>query len=353
MQAGLAPNCTHHRSIANLTGKTTSIPTCPRPTRFPSSTCPSAGTAACGHRAGRGEKTIRIHEHPHGGGRGQAGPRPVERPDPGRTTTAAACPSSRSSPSRTSAPPRRSSPTWKSCEPTLQYLGVSDCKMQEGSLRVRREPVRAPRRGSEKLGTRTEMKNMNSFKAIARAIAYEAAAADRAAGRREAGGPGDPPLGRRTRTPPTPCAPRRTPRTTAISPSRTCRRWSCARSIWSSVRAALPELAEEKHGPLSGGRAACRELRRGADHRPKGPGRLVRGAGGPGADAQAGGQLDHGRRCWGRCPPAAMEAKRYAAHPRHPGPAHGAGDGAASSTATPPSKCSRPSSPTTATWTPT
>lgn len=51
----------------------------------------------------------------------------------------------------------------------LQFIGVSDCKMQEGSLRadinLSVRPV-----GSDKFGTRTEMKNMNSFKAIARAI---------------------------------------------------------------------------------------------------------------------------------------------------------------------------------------
>ena len=55
----------------------------------------------------------------------------------------------------------------------LQYLGVSDCKMQEGSLRcdvnLSVRPV-----GSAELGTRTEMKNLNSFKAIARSIEYEA-----------------------------------------------------------------------------------------------------------------------------------------------------------------------------------
>lgn len=54
----------------------------------------------------------------------------------------------------------------------LQYLGVSDCKMQEGSLRadvnLSVRPV-----GQEELGTRTEMKNLNSFRAIARAIAAE------------------------------------------------------------------------------------------------------------------------------------------------------------------------------------
>jgi len=54
----------------------------------------------------------------------------------------------------------------------LQYLGVSDCKMQEGSLRA---DINLSIRevGAEEFGTRTEMKNMNSFKAIARAIEGE------------------------------------------------------------------------------------------------------------------------------------------------------------------------------------
>lgn len=54
----------------------------------------------------------------------------------------------------------------------LTYAGVSDCKMQEGSLRcdvnISVRPV-----GSPVLGTRTEIKNMNSLKAIVRAIEYE------------------------------------------------------------------------------------------------------------------------------------------------------------------------------------
>lgn len=54
----------------------------------------------------------------------------------------------------------------------LQYLGVSDGKMEEGSLRcdvnLSVRPV-----GRDTLGTRTEMKNLGSFKAIARAIQYE------------------------------------------------------------------------------------------------------------------------------------------------------------------------------------
>ena len=56
---------------------------------------------------------------------------------------------------------------------TLEYLGVSDCKMQEGSLRCDVNLSVRPA-GSEEFGTRTEMKNLNSFKAIARAIEYEA-----------------------------------------------------------------------------------------------------------------------------------------------------------------------------------
>ena len=56
---------------------------------------------------------------------------------------------------------------------TLQYLGVSDCKMQEGSLRCDVNLSVRPA-GSTELGTRTEMKNLNSFKAISRAIVYEA-----------------------------------------------------------------------------------------------------------------------------------------------------------------------------------
>ncbi len=55
----------------------------------------------------------------------------------------------------------------------IQYLGASDCKLNEGSMRV---DVNLSVRGkdSECLGTRTEMKNLNSFKAITRAIENEA-----------------------------------------------------------------------------------------------------------------------------------------------------------------------------------
>lgn len=54
----------------------------------------------------------------------------------------------------------------------LEYIEVSDCKMQEGSLRADIN-VSVRKKGDTKLGTRTEMKNMNSFRSIVRAIEYE------------------------------------------------------------------------------------------------------------------------------------------------------------------------------------
>ena len=54
----------------------------------------------------------------------------------------------------------------------FEYIEVSDCKMQEGSLRADVN-VSIRRKGETKLGTRTEMKNMNSFRSIVRAIEYE------------------------------------------------------------------------------------------------------------------------------------------------------------------------------------
>ncbi len=54
----------------------------------------------------------------------------------------------------------------------LQYTEISDCKMEEGSLRcdanISVRPV-----GSTVLGTRIELKNMNSFKAVEKALEYE------------------------------------------------------------------------------------------------------------------------------------------------------------------------------------
>jgi len=55
----------------------------------------------------------------------------------------------------------------------LRYLGVSECNMEQGSMRC--EPNVSIRQvGSTELGTKTEVKNLNSFKAVEAAVEYEA-----------------------------------------------------------------------------------------------------------------------------------------------------------------------------------
>ena len=59
----------------------------------------------------------------------------------------------------------------KKLKATLEYIEVSDCKMQEGSFRA--DVNVSVHKPGTPFGTRTEMKNMNSFKSISRAIEYE------------------------------------------------------------------------------------------------------------------------------------------------------------------------------------
>jgi aspartyl-tRNA(Asn)/glutamyl-tRNA(Gln) amidotransferase subunit B len=54
----------------------------------------------------------------------------------------------------------------------LQYIDVSDCKMEEGSLRCDANISLRPG-GSEKLGTKAEIKNLNSFRSVQRGLEYE------------------------------------------------------------------------------------------------------------------------------------------------------------------------------------
>lgn len=55
---------------------------------------------------------------------------------------------------------------------TIQYLGVSDCKLQEGSMRADVN-LSVREKGVKVLGTRTEMKNLSSFHAIIKAVEWE------------------------------------------------------------------------------------------------------------------------------------------------------------------------------------
>ena len=54
----------------------------------------------------------------------------------------------------------------------VQYLGICDGNMEEGSLRCDAN-ISVRLKGADKLGTKTEVKNMNSFKSVERAINHE------------------------------------------------------------------------------------------------------------------------------------------------------------------------------------
>ncbi len=74
-------------------------------------------------------------------------------------------------------------------------LGVSDARLEEGSMRFDANVSIRPQ-GAADLGTKVEVKNMNSFRSLERAVDYEIAAPDRAGRLRWRGHPGDPALGR-------------------------------------------------------------------------------------------------------------------------------------------------------------
>jgi len=60
----------------------------------------------------------------------------------------------------------------KNLKLVIQYLGVSDCDMEKGSLRCDANISLRPK-GQKELGTKTELKNMNSFKGVRSALEYE------------------------------------------------------------------------------------------------------------------------------------------------------------------------------------
>jgi aspartyl-tRNA(Asn)/glutamyl-tRNA(Gln) amidotransferase subunit B len=103
----------------------------------------------------------------------------------------------------------------------VRYLGICDGNMQEGSFRC--DANVSVRPGRQKFGTRTEIKNLNSFRFVEQAIDFEV---ERQIDMLEAaaGGAGDPPV-RPDRDETRRCAARKRPTTTATSPIRTCCRW--------------------------------------------------------------------------------------------------------------------------------
>ena len=124
---------------------------------------------------------------------------------------------------------------------TFEYLGISDVKMEEGSMRADVNLSVRPA-GETAFGTRTEMKNINSFKSIERAIAFEAARQIelfRAGGHC---GAGSPPVGREQGQNLCQCALRKTRRTTVTSLSRISRPCGSTRKRWNGFTVSSPNL---------------------------------------------------------------------------------------------------------------
>ena len=113
----------------------------------------------------------------------------------------------------------------------LMYIGVNDGNLEQGSLRCDAN-VSLRRVGETELGTKVEVKNMNSFRAVHRAIAFEIER-QRRSSTRVARSCRRPVVGWRRAAPPCRSAARRWRTTTATSPSRTCRRCSSTAS-WSN-----------------------------------------------------------------------------------------------------------------------
>ena len=150
-----------------------------------------------------------------------------------------------------------------------------DVNMEEGSLRCDANVSVRPT-GTTELGTKTELKNMNSFRFVDAGHQRGDRAPDRAARGGRAGRAGDAALRPRAAAASARCAPRRRRTTTATSPSPTSCRSCRPRRCSQAARAALPELPAERaeryerDWSAAGGHRAAVRVRAGA-------GRLLRG----------------------------------------------------------------------------
>ena len=126
------------------------------------------------------------------------------------------------------------------------WIGICDGNMQEGSFRC--DANVSVRPAAEQLGTRREIKNLNSFRFMEQAIEFEAAPADRDARRRRQDRAGDAAVRSRQQRNPLDAHARKTRTTTATFPIPICCRWSFASRWIDEIRTALPELPEHKRG---------------------------------------------------------------------------------------------------------
>ena len=180
-----------------FTARTTSIPTRPRATRSPSTTCRSAAAGSLGdvriHRVHLEEDAAKLI-HVGESGRIHGSDRSVV--DFNRCGTPlveiVTEPDLRS--------PEQAHEWLTLLRTTLRQLGVSDVNMDEGSLRCDANVSVRPA-GSTELGTKTELKNMNSFRFLERGVRAEIERQTELLRARRAGRPGDAPLRPRLRAP--------------------------------------------------------------------------------------------------------------------------------------------------------
>ena len=131
----------------------------------------------------------------------------------------------------------------------MRALGVSDVRMEQGSLRCDANVSLRPKvdgddpaaQDAVPLGTRTETKNVNSLRSVERAVRYEISPARGDPRRRRVDPAGDPALARGHRRHDLGPAEKQTPTTTATSPSPTWCRWRPTREWVEELRATLPE----------------------------------------------------------------------------------------------------------------
>ncbi len=130
----------------------------------------------------------------------------------------------------------------------ILYTAVSDCNMEEGSLRcdanISIRPV-----GQKEFGTKTEIKNVNSFRFIRQALEYEITRHEQVL---NSGGniTQETRFTTRAKAGPTACAPKNKRTIIAISPSQTCFRWWLTKLGANRSLPQLPELPEAKRKRL-------------------------------------------------------------------------------------------------------
>ena len=166
----------------------------------------------------------------------------------------------------------------------LRYLGTCDGDMEKGNLRA--DVNVSVRRPGEPLGTRCEIKNVNSIRFIGQAIEYEAR---RQIGILEDGGsdrPGDAPVRSRPAARRARCAPRRRRTTTATSPIPTCCRSSSTRPMWTTSRRTCRNCRTPRRR-ASSRTTGCRAYDAGVLVAERRRGRFLRGRSPAGRDGKA------------------------------------------------------------------